>query len=435
MNKILIKNGNVVLFEKNEDNTLNTVVKNKDVLIIDNKINMVASNIVVDDANTIIDATNKIVMPGLINMHAHVPMSIFREMIDGCTLEKWLNEKIWPKENKLSPNDVYYTSMLSLIEACKTGTTLLNDNYFFTDYIIKATHKLPLRYVTSRCLMGNNSPSNTRIQEMLSLYNEKENDIDTNIYSILALHGLYTTDEDYLKIVSKLCHEYNFSLHTHFCENENEVNTIKKIYNVNYPSEVLYKYFEDINLILAHCVKLSKEDIKILKNIKANIVHNPISNLRLGCGFADIFTLQKEGINVCLGTDGQGSGSNLDMFEVMRLASLIQKGYHEDPTIIPASDVIQMATINGAKALKMDDKIGSIEEGKLADIIIVDTSDISLQPINDIISDLVYNASGKDVLYTIVHGQILMENKKITADIDENYIIEKCKEIIKKIST
>lgn len=433
MNKIIIKNGNVVLFENQPDNTLKTVIQNKDILIIEDKITKINTNIVDADAK-IIDATNKVVMPGLINMHAHVPMSIFREMVDGCTLDKWLNEKIWPKEDKLTPNDVYYTSMLSLIESCKTGTTLLNDNYFFTDAIIRATHELPLRYVTSRCLMGSNTPSNDRIQEMLTLYNNKENDISTNIYSILALHGLYTTDAEYLKVVSKLCHEYYFSLHLHFCENSKEVEDIKKIYNVKNPAEVLYKYFEDINLILAHCVKLSDEDLKILKKINANVVHNPISNLRLGCGFADIAKMQKNGINVCLGTDGQGSGSNLDMFEVMNFASLIQKGFKEDPTILNASDVIQMATINGAKALKIDDKIGSIEVGKFADIIIVDISNISLQPINDLLSDIVYNAKGRDVTHTIVNGKILMEDKKIIGNINENEIIEKCNEIIKRIS-
>lgn len=434
MNKIIIKNGNVLLFEKQPNNTLKTIIKNTDILIEDEKISKIDNNISDLDANKIIDATNKVVMPGLVNMHAHVPMSIFREMIDGCTLEKWLNEKIWPKEDKLTPNDVYYTSMLSLIEACKTGTTLLNDNYFFTDAIIRATHKLPLRYVTSRCLMGNNTPSNNRIEEMLTIYNNKENDISTNIYSVLALHGLYTTNEDYLKIVSKLCHEYNFSLHTHFCENTKEVEDIKKIYNVKIPSQILYKYFEDINLILAHCVKLSDEDINILKNIKANIVHNPISNLRLGCGFANIAKIKQNGINICLGTDGQGSGSNLDMFETMNFASLIQKGYHEDPTVLPASDIIQMATINGAKALKMEDKIGSIEVGKLADIIIVDTNYISFHPINNLISDIVYNANGRDVTHTIVNGKILMENRKITENINEDEIKLKCREIVEKIS-
>ncbi len=434
MDKILIKNGNVVLFEKQSNNSLETVIKNLDILIEGNKITKIEKNIMLENAK-IIDAKGNVVMPGLINMHTHVPMSIFREMVDGYTLTEWLNEKIWPKEDKLTPNDVYYTSMLSLIEACKTGTTLLNDNYFFTDAIIKATHKLPIRYCVSRCLMGENNKSNNRIDEMLEIYNNKDNDITTNNYSTLALHGLYTTNADYLKIVSKLCHEYNFSLHLHFCENTKEVEDIKKIYNVDTPSKVLTKYFEDINLILAHCVKLTKEDLKTLGELKANVVHNPISNLRLGCGIADIKKMQEYGINVCLGTDGQGSGSNLDMFEAMNFTSLLQKGYQEDPTILDASTVIQMATINAAKALKMEDKIGSIEVGKLADIIIIDTSDITLQPINNLLSNIVYNIKGRDVTHTIVNGKILMENKKLTININENEIINKCNEILKRIST
>lgn len=442
MEKILIKNGNVILFEKIDmsdprysfkGNNLQTVVKKLDILIEGTKIIKLDKNII-DENATLIDATNKAVMPGLINMHVHVPMSIFRELVDGFTLDDWLKKEIWPREDKLTPNDIYYTSMLSLIEACRTGTTLLNDHYFFTESIIKATHDIPLRYVASRCLMGENTKDNRRIDELLEIYNKREEDSDTNIYNILALHGLYTTNDDYLKLVSKLCHEYNFSLHTHFCENSKEVEDIKKIYNVKNPYEVLEKYFDDINLILAHCVKLNDNDFNFLKNVKANIVHNPISNLKLGCGFADIKKALKNNINVCLGTDGQGSGSNLDMFEAMNIAALIQKGYKEDPTILDASTAIQMATINGAKALNMDDKIGSIEVGKLADIIIVDLSDITLNPVNNLLSDIVYNAKGRDVTHTIVNGKILMKDKKLTLNIDENNIICKCNEILKKIS-
>ncbi len=433
MNKILIVNGNVVLFEEQEDFTLKTVVKNVDILVNDNKIVKIEKDILEQDAK-VIDATGKIVMPGLINMHAHIPMSIFRELVDGCTLDKWLNEEIWPREDKLTPNDVYYSSMLSLIEACKTGTTLLNDQYFFTESSIKATHNLPLRYVVSRCLTGTNSPSNKRIDEWLEIYNNRNEDIDTNIYSVLSLHGLYTTDKEYLKLVSKLCNEYNLSLHMHFCENEKEQNDIKKMYKVKYPSEILEKYFQDINLILAHCVKLDKEDFSSLRGLRANVVYNPVSNLRLGCGIADIKNMLKNHINVCLGTDGQGSSSNLDMFEAMNFASLIQKGYYENPTILDASTIIQMATINGAKALKLDKKIGSIEVGKLADIIIVDTSKITLKPMNDILSNIVHNIKGSDVTHTIVNGQILMEDKKITVNLNQNDIIEKCNEIAKRIS-
>ena len=433
MNKILIKNGNVVLFEKQGNIDLKTVVKNTDILIEDDKIIKVEKDIIDSDAK-FIDATGKIVMPGLINMHAHVPMSVFREMIDGCTLEEWLNNKIFPMEDKLTPNDVYYTSMLSLIEACKTGTTLLNDNYFFTDKIIEATHSLPIRCVPARSLLGSNTSDNIRITEMLNLYNAREDDINTNIYSVISLHGLYTTDEEYVKMVSRLCTEYNFSLHMHFCESSKEVESIKKMYNVKYASEVLQKHFEGINLILAHCVKLESKDFETLLKLRANVVHNPLSNLRLGCGIADIAKMQRLGINVCLGTDGQGSGSNLDMFEAMNVASLIQKGYQEDPTVLDDSTIIQMATINGAKALKMEDKIGSIEVGKLADVIIIDTSDITLQPINNILSNIVHNIKGRDVTHTIINGKLLMENKKLTLNIDEKEIINKCLEISKKIS-
>ena len=178
---------------------------------------------------------------------------------------------------------------------------------------------------------------------------------------------------------------------------------------------------------MAHGVKLDDKDIEILKNMDCSIVHNPISNLRLGCKIADITKYIENGINISLGTDGQGSGNNLDMFEAMKMAGLMQGGIHEDEYKIESKDVIKLATINGAKALGMEDKIGSIEEGKEADIIIVDISNkldnIKMIPNNDIISNLVYNADGRNIETTIVAGNILMENRKIN-HLDVEKIIE-----------
>ena len=175
--------------------------------------------------------------------------------------------------------------------------------------------------------------------------------------------------------------------------------------------QIIQKYFGDMNLILAHCVKLTDNEIESLSKMKnISVSHCPISNLKLGCGIAKIDQMAKKGINISLGTDGQGSGSNLDMFETMKITALLQKGVNEDPTAIPAYEVLKMATVNGAKALGLESKIGSIEENKLADIIIINPDTEQMQPINDIFADLVYNAKGSNVETTIVNGKILMEN-------------------------
>ena len=199
--------------------------------------------------------------------------------------------------------------------------------------------------------------------------------------------------------------------------------------------EVLKKYFSNIHTILAHGVKINNDDLNILKDMDIAIVHNPVSNMRLGCKIADITKYLKNNINVCLGTDGQGSGSNLDMFEAMRVACLIQGGIHENEERITAKDAVKMATINGAKLLQLDNKIGSIEVGKDADIILVNIEEkldnITMLPNLNKIANLVYNTSGRSVDTTIVKGNILMENRQIK-NVDVNEVIMKCNKILER---
>ena len=204
------------------------------------------------------------------------------------------------------------------------------------------------------------------------------------------------------------------------------------MHKTDYPVDLLNKYFKGINLVLAHCVKIDENDIKKLDKKFVNVAHCPVSNLRLGCGIAKIKSFLDNGINVSLGTDGQGSGSNLDMFETMKCTALLQKGINEDATCFTAYEVIKMATINGAKALGIDGKTGSIEEEKNADLIILDLESITSQPINDVFSNIVYNAKGNNVITTISNGKLLMENRKINFE-NEKEIYKKCDKIIKNI--
>ena len=368
-------------------------------------------------------------MPGLINTHSHVPMSIFRETVDGYNLQDWLTKKIWPMEDKLTNKDIYEASLLSFIEMIETGTTTINDMYFMTEDIIKAAKDSGIRIQTSRTLSGDlDNDGLKRIEELEDLLN-KFKDKDELITFNAGVHGLYTTTRDYIKRCASFAKEKNMIIHMHFCENTKEVNDIKNAYGEN-PIEVLKEY-DGIKLILAHCVKLEKDDIKKLKNFDVSVSHCPISNLKLGCGVADIKTMMENNINVTLGTDGQGSGTSLDLFEVMKSTALLQKGLNEDATLIPAYDVLKMATINGAKALGLESKIGSIEVGKQADLILLELNDSVNQPINDLISDIVYNAKGNNVLTTIVNGKILMEDRKCLIDKENTY--KKCKEIIERI--
>lgn len=428
--KICIKNCTLIsMDEKRKEQE-----KNIDILIEDNKIKIIDKDIKTDADVKIIDATNRVVMPGLINTHAHVPMSIFRETLDGYNLQDWLSKKIWPMEDKLTNEDIYYASYLTYLEMIKTGTTTINDMYFMTEDIIKAAKEAGVRLQTTRTLTGtaSNESDLKRIEELETLIN-KYKDFSSRITFNIGIHGLYTTEEKYIDKCLEIINKYDLLLHLHFCENSKEVQDIKQIYNKK-PVDVLLDKFKDRKMLLAHCVKLSKEDIEEIAKLNVSVSHCPVSNLKLGCGIADILYMIKNGINVSLGTDGQGSGSSLDLFEEMKYTALLQKGINEDPKVLPAYQILKMATINGAKALGLEDKIGSIGEGKNADLIIIDLEDIKIKPINNLVSEIVYNVKSNNVVTTIIDGKILMENKKLIDNTIEEKISNKCNEIIKRIS-
>ncbi len=421
--KILIKNCNLISMSENRKK----YEPNMDILIEDNKIKRIEKNIN-EDCEKVINASGKVVMPGLINTHSHISMSIFRETVDGLKTQDWLTQKIWPMEDKLTNEDIYYATMLSCIEMIETGCTCINDMYFMTEDIIKAALESGVRLQTTRTLMGHNKEDLIRLEELNNLLeNYKYETITFNA----GIHGLYTSNEEYVKKCVDFAEEKNLPIHMHFCENIQERKDIKSDYNVEEPSDVIKRDFKGIHNILAHSVKISDKDIENLKETNTYIAHCPVSNLKLGCGIAPITKMVEEGLCVSLGTDGQGSGSNLDMFETMKFTALLQKGINENPEDLPAYEVLEMATINGAKALNLNET-GKIEEGKLADLIIINMEETITNPINNIFAEIVYNVKGSNVDTTIINGKVLMENRKIR-NVNKKEIIQKCEEIINRI--
>lgn len=421
--KILIKNCNLISMSENRKK----YEPNMDILIEDNKIKRIEKNIN-EDCEKVINANGKVVMPGLINTHSHISMSIFRETVDGLKTQDWLTQKIWPMEDKLTNEDIYYATMLSCIEMIETGCTCINDMYFMTEDIIKAALESGVRLQTTRTLMGHNKEDLIRLDELNNLLeNYKYETITFNA----GIHGLYTSNEEYVKKCVDFAEEKNLPIHMHFCENTQEREDIKRDYNVEEPSDVIKRDFKGIHNILAHSVKISDKDIENLKETNTYIAHCPVSNLKLGCGIAPITKMVEEGLCVSLGTDGQGSGSNLDMFETMKFTALLQKGINENPEDLPAYEVLKMATINGTKALNLNET-GKIEEGKLADLIIINMEETITNPINNIFAEIVYNVKGSNVDTTIINGKVLMENRKIS-NVNKKEIIQKCEEIINRI--
>ena len=403
--KVLLKNCKLISMQEGREK----IEDNVDILIEGNYIKNIQKKITDNEAQNI-NLNGKIVMPGFINTHAHVPMSLFKESVDGYLLQDWLEKKIWPVEDKLTSDDIYKYSKMTFDEMINTGTTCVNDQYFNTEDIIKAANDKKIRIELTRTLMDSDGNGKKRLDELKYIL-DKYSNYNPNITFNVGIHGLYTSNEKYIKEVTDFAREKKLKVHMHFCENTKEVEDIKKEYNVEYPAQVLEKYFKGIKLILAHCVKLTEEDIKILKKLDVSISHCPISNLKLGCGVAPIQKLIDNGINVTLGTDGQGSGSNMDMFETMKFTALLQKGINENPMNMMAYDVIKLATINGAKALGKENKIGSIDVNKKADLIAIDLESTCVnKPINDVFSTIVYNAKGFNVKFLMTNGEILLNS-------------------------
>lgn len=284
--KILIKNANLISMDSKREK----IEEGIDILI-ENTIIKKIDNCIKEDVDKVIDATGKVVMPGLINTHCHVPMSIFRETVDGYITQDWLEQKIWPMEDKLTKDDIYNASMLSFIEMIKTGTTTINDMYFMTEDIIKAAIESGIRLQTTRTLMDLAGDGEYRIKELEELIN-KYKDKEANITFNIGIHGFYTANDEYIPKCVELAKKYNLPIHIHFCENSKEAQDIKDAYRVASPVELIKRYFKGMHVILAHSVKLTVEEIKGLAEENIYVSHCPVSNLKLGCGVAKIVEMR-----------------------------------------------------------------------------------------------------------------------------------------------
>ena len=379
-------------------------------------------------ADKIIDGNNFLTMPGFVNSHSHVAMSYFRNYGNDTDLMTWLNEYIFPAEDKLNENIAYNASLLSFAEMLKSGTTTFADMYFYEDATIKALEKGKLRAQISRGL-SSPDPGDYRIKENIDLFN-KYNGKDDKIDIGLGPHAVYTTDKEYLKKIANLAKKYNMPVHIHLSETKFENKQCFKKYGQS-PTEVFNEcgIFEN-RTIAAHGVFLSDYDLAILKEKNVSIVHNPTSNLKLSSGILDVQRLIDFGINVCLGTDSAASNNKQSMLREIQLAALLAK-YHS-PDGLKSYDILKMATVNGAKALGLYDKIASIEIGKKADIIMIDLDNTNHLPENNIISSICYSTYENDIKYVLIDGELILENGKLVY-LDEEEIKSNARSLSKEL--
>ncbi len=373
-----------------------------------------------------IDGTNLIALPGFVNAHTHAAMTLLRGYADDMPLMEWLEKKIWPMEAKLTGDDIYWGTMLAAVEMIKSGTTCFADMYFFMDRAAEAVENSGMRAVLARGMIGvgpENQQALLDSRELVQRWNNKDNG---RIKFILGPHAPYTCPPDYMKQVLDLADELGVSIHIHLAETAAEVADSLRIYGKTPIAQMKDLGLFNRHVIAAHCVHLTEEDIGILAQYGVGVVHNPESNMKLASGIAPVPNLLQAGVPVALGTDGASSNNNLDMLQELHTCALLHKVNNLDPTVLPAYQALQMATVNGAKALKLDDQIGTIEAGKKADIILVKANGAHFIPRYDLIANLVYSGQASDVNTVIIDGQIIMQDRVIKT-FNEEEVLEKAK--------
>ena len=367
----------------------------------------------------VIDGRRTLAMPGLINTHTHAAMTLLRSYADDMELMPWLNDKIWPAEAKFVNEYIYWGSALAAVEMIQSGTTTFADMYDSMHEVAKVVDESGLRANLARGCVVFSDPELKNIQKNVRLYENFHNQSDGRIKVWFAPHAPYTCPPDYLEKIVEAAKSCNTGIHVHLAETLDEQRQIAEGYGKT-PTE----YLNDLGVfelptIAAHSVYLNDSDIAILKEHNVGIAHNPSSNLKLASGIANIPKYLQAGLNVGIGTDGCSSNNTLNMFKEMTICSFVQKVNAMDPTVLPAEEILQLATIGGARALRWDDEIGTLEVGKKADLILVDLDKPHFAPWNNSVSDLVYSAQGSDVKTTIVNGKILMKDYEVlTMDVE-----------------
>lgn len=369
----------------------------------------------------LIDAADKILMPGFINTHTHAAMTLMRGYADDMPLDKWLQNKIWPFEARLDSEDIYWGTALAVMEMIKTGTTTFSDMYFSMEKVAEIVEKSGIRAVLAEGLIESNDGQDG-LNQALDFALNYNGAAEGRITTMLAPHAPYTCGRDYLEQIKELAQKNDLPVHIHLSESKKEVKDFLDKYQQS-PIKYLADFnFFDNHVLAAHCVHLEAGDLEILKDNNLQIAHNPMSNAKLANGIAPITKYLQNGINVSLGTDGVSSNNSLDMLKEARMASYLQKIKDEDPTVIDTSDILEILTVNGAEALNLN-QLGLIAEGKMADLQLIDLkNDTFYYPHHNNLSNLFYAADSRSIDTVIVAGKILMENNEIkTMDQEKIY--------------
>ncbi len=381
----------------------------------------------------IIDGKDKLAAPGFVNGHTHASMTLLRSYADDMALMDWLQNRIWPVEDRMTEEDLYWGAMLAAVEMIKSGTTAFADMYGpYMDAVAKVVMESGLRAVLSRGIVALAPGASEKLEDGVRLYREYHGAANGRITVMLAPHSLYTCPPEFLEKVAGKAKELGAEIHIHMSETEVEVKDCIKNYGKRPFAHVESTGLFENGTLAAHCVWLEEEDMEIIRKHDIRVVHNPGSNLKLASGVAPVQRLLKEGICVGLGTDGASSNNNLDMLEEVRLAALLSKVETMDPKALPAFQALQMGTEFSARAVGLKD-VGRLEAGCKADIVLYSMQGPEWHPRHNLVSLLAYSANSGAVDTVLVDGQVLMEKKRLCT-IDEEKVCFEAERSVKRLT-
>ena len=391
-------------------------------------------------AKETVDCGGKVLMPGLVNAHTHVPMTLLRGLADDLRLDVWLMGYMLPVEREfVSPDFVRLGTLLACAEQIRSGVTTFNDMYYFEDDIAKATADAGMRAVCGQSVMKYPAPDAPSFEVSLAMAREfiKKWKGHPLIVPAVAPHAPYSTTPEILRSCAELAKEFDVPLHIHISETSFEVQTMRNEQGMPVVPYIKKQGVLEAKVIAAHCVHIDIGEIKTLQHVNAGVSHNPSSNLKLASGFAPVQKMLENGLNVGIGTDGPASNNDLDMFEEVRLASFVAKASSNDPTVVPAATALLMATRMGAQALHIGHLTGSLEPGKRADLILVDTSPVHNSPRfsrdpNNAYAQLVFASKSTDVTDVMVNGKWLMRAHELLT-LNEADLLKQAREVARKI--
>jgi 5-methylthioadenosine/S-adenosylhomocysteine deaminase len=376
------------------------------------------------EARVRIDARGGIVMPGLVNTHTHLPMTLFRGLADDLPLQTWLNDHIFPAERTvIRPETVRWGTLLACAEMALSGTTTCCDGYFFAEAVAEAVHDFGLRAVIGQGVIDHPAPGAPDPALNLSVarrFCDRWLGRSERIRPSVFCHAPYTCSAETLSGAKRICEASGLLFQVHAAETRWENEHVRSAYGTSPVGLLAHAGVLDERALLAHCVWVDADDIDLVAGHAAKVSHNPESNMKLASGVAPVAKMLEAGITVGIGTDGCASNNDLDLFQAMDTTAKLHKVVNLDPTVLAAERVVRMATLDGARALGLEGEIGSIEPGKQADLILVDTRTPHLTPIYHPASAVVYSAKGSDVRTVMVAGRLLVHERSLVAiDVEE----------------